>query len=344
MPQYALLIYHPEGRNPSREEMYAEHQRWQTYTQELVDAGHVQVEPGPEGRGRPPPPSASATASARSPTARSPRRRSYLAGVYLIEAEDLDGAIDVGARMPSAEYGAGRGPPGLGIGRRTRRPRSSARGARSAPPCSPRRSATPATSSSPRTRCQDAFAAAVASWPRDGVPGNPGAWLTVTARRQGDRPAPRASRRRPIASTGSRSSPGCDAQEHDVDTDDGAVEDDRLRLIFTCCHPALALPARVALTLRTLGGLTTARDRARVPRRGAHDGPAARRARSARSPTRTSRTACRRDEALPDRLAGVLAGRLPDLQRGLRRRPRATGSSAASCAARRSGSAGCSRG
>ena len=43
MPQYALLIYHPEGRNPSREEMYEEHQRWQTYTQELVDAGPVQV-------------------------------------------------------------------------------------------------------------------------------------------------------------------------------------------------------------------------------------------------------------------------------------------------------------
>ena len=103
---------------------------------------------------------------------------------------------------------------------------------------------------------QDAFAAAVASWPRDGVPGNPGAWLTVTARRKA---IDRLRRERASADRVDRLAElaRLDAQEHDVDTDDGAVADDRLRLIFTCCHPALALPARVALTLRTLGGLTT---------------------------------------------------------------------------------------
>ena len=53
-----------------------------------------------------------------------------------------------------------------------------------------------------------------------------------------------------------------DAQEHRPEADSSAVEDDRLRLIFTCCHPALAMPARVALTLKLLGGLGTARSRA----------------------------------------------------------------------------------
>ena len=105
MPQYALLIYHPEGRNPSREEMYAEHQRWQTYTQELVDAGQYKSSQGLKG-----------VDSATTVRVRDGERqvtdgpfaetKELLAGVYLIEAEDLDGAIDVGARMPSAEYGA----------------------------------------------------------------------------------------------------------------------------------------------------------------------------------------------------------------------------------------------
>ena len=103
---------------------------------------------------------------------------------------------------------------------------------------------------------QDAFAAAVATWPRDGVPDEPRAWITVTARRRA------IDRLRRVRATADRTTrlaelARLDAQEHRPDADDGSVTDDRLRLIFTCCHPALAMPARVALTLRTLGGLTT---------------------------------------------------------------------------------------
>src|SRR5205807_9066970 len=91
---------------------------------------------------------------------------------------------------------------------------------------------------------QDAFAAAVATWPRDGVPANPGAWTTVTARR---RAIDRLRRDRSLADRTDRLAElaRLDAQEHPTVTDDSGIEDDRLRLIFTCCHPALALGARV---------------------------------------------------------------------------------------------------
>jgi RNA polymerase sigma-70 factor (ECF subfamily) len=107
---------------------------------------------------------------------------------------------------------------------------------------------------------QDAFADAVASWGRHGVPNNPGAWITVAARR---RAIDRLRRNRSVADRAerlaelSRLDAYEGAQESMIDSP-GAVVDDRLRLMFTCCHPALALPAQVALTLRTLGGLTTA--------------------------------------------------------------------------------------
>jgi RNA polymerase sigma-70 factor, ECF subfamily len=96
----------------------------------------------------------------------------------------------------------------------------------------------------------EAFAAAVERWPADGVPPNPAAWLTTTANRKAiDR----------IRREGKRDEKQKAAQLlYDDDRPDppGAIEDERLRLIFTCCHPALALPARVALTLRLVGGLT----------------------------------------------------------------------------------------
>ncbi|MDQ6778164.1 MAG: sigma-70 family RNA polymerase sigma factor [Actinomycetota bacterium] len=104
---------------------------------------------------------------------------------------------------------------------------------------------------------QDAFAAAVATWPRDGVPANPGAWITVAARR---RAIDRLRRNRSLADRTERLAELARAEscEHGASDEEGTVRDDRLRLIFTCCHPALALPSRVALTLRALGGLSTA--------------------------------------------------------------------------------------
>ena len=100
---------------------------------------------------------------------------------------------------------------------------------------------------------QDAFAMAMERWARDGVPRKPGAWLTTTARNRAvdrlRREAVGAAKLREVAALA------------DVDGSPEPPEeirDDRLRLIFTCCHPALAFEARVALTLRTLAGLTTA--------------------------------------------------------------------------------------
>jgi len=103
---------------------------------------------------------------------------------------------------------------------------------------------------------QDAFGSAVTAWRRDGVPANPGAWITVAARRKA---IDRVRRDRSLADRAERLSElvRLDAQEEPSVSDAGPIVDDRLRLIFTCCHPALDLPARVALTLRTLGGLTT---------------------------------------------------------------------------------------
>jgi len=104
---------------------------------------------------------------------------------------------------------------------------------------------------------QDAFAAAVASWPRAGVPANPGAWITVAARR---RAIDRLRRDRSLADRAARLAElaRAQSQEHVPEPTESAVQDDRLRLMFTCCHPALASPARIGLTLRMLGGLSTA--------------------------------------------------------------------------------------
>jgi RNA polymerase sigma-70 factor (ECF subfamily) len=96
----------------------------------------------------------------------------------------------------------------------------------------------------------EAFAAAVERWPTDGVPPNPGGWLTTTANRKAiDR----------IRRENKRDGKQKEARmwyDDDPPESPGAVDDERLRLIFTCCHPALALDTRVALTLRMVGGLT----------------------------------------------------------------------------------------
>src|SRR3954470_10807386 len=102
---------------------------------------------------------------------------------------------------------------------------------------------------------QEAFATAAARWPRDGVPSNPRAWLVTTAR---NRAIDRMRRETTLAEKTRQLDLPPEAVEDEVHIDnDTEFKDERLELIFTCCHPALNLDAQVALTLRTLGGLTT---------------------------------------------------------------------------------------
>jgi RNA polymerase sigma factor (sigma-70 family) len=96
----------------------------------------------------------------------------------------------------------------------------------------------------------EAFATAVGRWPGDGVPPNPGAWLTTTANRKA------IDRIRLENKRGDKQKEARLLHDDDPPEPLGAIDDERLRLIFTCCHPALAMQTRVALTLRMVGGLT----------------------------------------------------------------------------------------
>ncbi len=146
----------------------------------------------------------------------------------------------------------------------------------------------------------EAFTTAVERWPTDGVPPNPGAWVTTTATRKAiDR----------IRRENKRDDKHKEAQLVYDDTPAeplGAVDDDRLRLIFTCCHPALAMEARVALTLRMVGGLTVP-EVARAFLMA--DGAVGQRITRAKAKIKAARIPYRMPAAedLPARVSGVLA-------------------------------------
>jgi RNA polymerase sigma-70 factor, ECF subfamily len=146
----------------------------------------------------------------------------------------------------------------------------------------------------------EAFATAVVRWPSDGVPPNPGAWLTTTANRKAiDR----------IRRENKRDGKHKEAQlvfDNEPSDPVGALDDDRLRLVFTCAHPALSMEARVALTLRMVGGLTVPEiARAFL----VQDAAIGRRITRAKSKIKEARIPYRvpSSEDLPARVAGVLA-------------------------------------
>jgi RNA polymerase sigma-70 factor (ECF subfamily) len=98
---------------------------------------------------------------------------------------------------------------------------------------------------------QEAFALALRKWPADGLPPNPGGWITTTARNRAIDHLRREARGRELLAL------AADVTDEPAGEEAGPVDDDRLRLIFTCCHPALSTEAQIALTLRLLGGLST---------------------------------------------------------------------------------------
>ena len=244
--KYALLIY--PGNAPERAERLPEHEQQSILTEYLA----LMQEPGVLGAEQLQPAESATTVRVEDgqtlmtdgPFADT---KEILGGFCLLEADNLDVALELAARIP-----------GGAAGRRGRS--TTAGGALSLLEQVFREEWGRVLANLvgflgdfdlAEEAAQEAFAIAAERWPRTGEPANPGAWLTTTAR---NRAIDRIRRDRTLAAKTRLLEP---PEAVETEMDEQTFPDERLELIFTCCHPALALEAQVALTLRTLGGLTT---------------------------------------------------------------------------------------
>ena len=194
--------------------------------------------------------------------------KEHLGGFILIEARDLNEAIQAAGGFPWSGWAASRSARSWSSSGRRSTPveRSRRRGLARARSTSVYRAESRRVLATlirllgdfelAEEALHDAFVAAAEQWPRDGVPENPRAWLVSAGRFKAIDRIRRRARFDAVAATRSRSGSTAEADEM-MAVDDEAIEDDRLRLIFTCCHPALPPDAQVALTLREVCGLTT---------------------------------------------------------------------------------------
>ena len=178
--------------------------------------------------------------------------KDFLGGFIIVEADNLDGALAVADELQEpATLGRDRGSAGPRGGPGSCLSRSFAT---SGAASWRRSSAFSATSNSPRTPSRKRSPTAAERWPRDGDPANPTGWLITTAR---NRAIDRIRRERTLAVKTEQLERDLRDRSEETMDDRATFPDERLELIFTCCHPALALDAQVGLTLRTLGGLST---------------------------------------------------------------------------------------
>ena len=278
MKQYLLSMYQPDGGTAAARRCSRRSCGTSTRcTAETKAAGALGFNGGPPSAEHRPQSCGSRTARCSPPTARSPRAKEHIGGFTIVKAPDLDAALEWGRKLAraitppdrgAAVRGRGRGliagvPAARRLGDRTCLPRGvRPRGGRPGPPLRRHRRR---RGGGPGRVHRGGAAVAVRR-----TAAEPGRMDHHHGPQPRDRPLPpRGVARRPAR-------PGracCTAS--DEPAEEGAVRDDRLRLIFTCCHPALATGAQVALTLRLLGGLDHRGDRARVPGARADDGAAA---------------------------------------------------------------------